>query len=133
MTIGVCWEFFEFTADKYLLTDMQKDTYINTISTVEFDETKSNKTVILNDIQKVALYDSKGNQIALMDKGYLDIGLHDTMDDLFVNLIGAVVFSILGYCYILNSKKYKFAKNFIPIKTVEYKKYAPGKYTKKNK
>ncbi len=133
MTIGVCWEFFEFTADKYLLTDMQKDTYINTISTVEFDETKSNKTVRLNDIQKVALYDSKGNQIALMDKGYLDIGLHDTMDDLFVNLIGATVFSILGYCYILNSKKYKFAKNFIPIKTVEYKKYAPGKYTKKNK
>ena len=32
--------------------------------------------------------------------GYLDIGLHDTMADLFVNFLGAVVFSVLGYFYI---------------------------------
>ena len=33
-------------------------------------------------------------------EGYLDIGLHDTMADLFVNFIGAVVFSVIGYVYI---------------------------------
>ena len=30
----------------------------------------------------------------------MDIGLIDTMHDLFVNLIGAVIFSIIGYFYI---------------------------------
>ena len=48
--------------------------------------------------------------------GYLDIGLIDTMKDLFVNLLGAVLFSIIGYFYIKNRKKYKFAENFIPLK-----------------
>ena len=32
--------------------------------------------------------------------GFLDIGIRDTMKDLFVNFIGAVVFSILGLLYI---------------------------------
>ena len=32
--------------------------------------------------------------------GYLDIGLLDTMNDLFVNFIGAVVFSVIGYFYV---------------------------------
>ena len=31
--------------------------------------------------------------------GYLDIGLYDTMEDLFVNFIGALTFSIIGYFY----------------------------------
>jgi hypothetical protein len=29
--------------------------------------------------------------------GYLDVGIIDTMKDLIVNLIGAVVFSVIGY------------------------------------
>ena len=37
MTIGVLWEFFEFAMDQWLLFDMQKDTVINTISTVNLD------------------------------------------------------------------------------------------------
>lgn len=46
--------------------------------------------------------------------GYLDIGIHDTMKDLFVNLIGAVVFSIIGYFYVKKRGKGKFASKFIP-------------------
>ena len=46
--------------------------------------------------------------------GYLDIGLYDTMKDMFVNFIGAVVFSVIGYFYIKNKGKGKFAKRFIP-------------------
>ena len=46
--------------------------------------------------------------------GYLDIGLIDTMKDLIVNFIGAVVFSIIGYFYIKNRGKGRFAKRFIP-------------------
>ena len=46
--------------------------------------------------------------------GYLDIGLLDTMKDLFVNFIGAVVFSTIGYFYVKNRGKGRFAKRFIP-------------------
>ena len=79
MTVGVCWEFFEYTADKVLLYDMQKDTLVSTISTVELDPEKSNKAVVINNINKTILYDTNGNEIATIDGGYLDIGLYDTM------------------------------------------------------
>ena len=38
------------------------------------------------------------------------------MKDLFVNFIGAIAYSFIGYAYIKNREKYKFAKNFIPVK-----------------
>ena len=68
------------------------------------------------------MYDKNGNQIAIIEDGYLDIGLSDTIKDMFVNLLGAVAFSLIGYVYTINNKKYKFAKNFIPVKK-ENKKY----------
>lgn len=129
MTIGVGWEFFEIAADMFLNTDMQKDSYIHTISTVELDETKSNKVVRIKDIDKTILYDKDGNELVVLE-GYLDIGLYDTIQDLFVNLIGALTFSILGFFYTLNKKKYTFIKHFIPIRTV---KKQTGRYTKKKK
>lgn len=49
--------------------------------------------------------------------GYLDIGLHDTMGDLFVNFIGAVVFSVIGFFYIKHRGKgpaSQLAEQFIP-------------------
>lgn len=116
MTVGVCWEFFEYTADKVVLYDMQKDTLISTMSTVELDPEKSNKAVVVKDISKTILYDETGKEIAVIDGGYLDVGLNDTMEDLLVNLIGAVTFSIIGYFYIKNRDKYKFAEHFIPVK-----------------
>lgn len=116
MTVGVCWEFFEYTADNVLLYDMQKDTVITTMSTVELDPEKSNKAIKIQDIDKTILYDEEGNEIAVIDGGYLDIGIHDTMEDLLVNLLGAVTFSVIGYFYIKNRDKYKFAEHFIPVK-----------------
>jgi hypothetical protein len=41
------------------------------------------------------------------------------MDDLFVNFLGAYTFSIIGWLYIKNRDKYKFAENFIPIRKTE--------------
>ena len=47
--------------------------------------------------------------------GYLDIGLIDTMKDLFVNFIGAVVFSIIGYFYVKHrGHKKSIASRLIP-------------------
>lgn len=113
MTIGVCWEFFEYAADKTTIVDMQKDKIITTITSVEFDPNKSNKAVKIKDIDKTVLYDSNNNEIRTINGGYLDIGLNDTMEDLFVNFIGATTYSILGYFYIKNRDKYNLASKFI--------------------
>ena len=109
MTIGVLWEFFEFGMDVLFRTDMQKDTILNLISSTALDPTASNIAVQVAGIQDVVV---NGQSLGL--GGYLDIGLYDTMEDLFVNFIGAVVFSIIGYFYIKRKGKGKFAPHFIP-------------------
>ena len=55
-----------------------------------------------------------GQQISLGLGGYLDVGILDTMKDLFVNFVGAVVFSIIGYFYVKTRGQGKFASRFIP-------------------
>lgn len=114
MTIGVLWEFFECGMDQLLLLDMQKDTIVNTISTVMLDPTGGNSRVIINNIVDTILVTADGQQIALGLGGYLDIGILDTMKDLFVNFIGAVVFSIIGFFYVKSRGHGRFARRFIP-------------------
>lgn len=124
MTIGVLWEFFEFGADNILKYDMQKDRIVQNISTVELEPEGKNKPIVVENIDKTVIYITDENNQSkeiVITGGYLDIGIIDTMKDLLVNFIGAVVFSIIGYFYIQNRDRYKFAEHFIPIK----------KYTKK--
>ncbi|MCC8123535.1 MAG: hypothetical protein LIO58_08335 [Oscillospiraceae bacterium] len=104
MTIGVMWEFAEFFMDTVFRLDMQKDSIVSVISSVMLDQsTQGNKPVIVGDIVDVIVVHSDGSQEALGLGGYLDIGLIDTMKDLFVNFIGAVVFSVIGYFYVKGS------------------------------
>lgn len=119
MTIGVIWEFFEFGMDMVFGMDMQKDTVVTTIRSVMLDPTKSQKVVVIKGIEEVMV---NGKELGV--GGYLDIGLIDTMKDLFVNFIGAVVFSTAGYFYLkYRSKKAAFVKRFIPtLMDVEPKK-----------
>ena len=112
MTIGIAWEFFEYGMDTVFSLDMQKDTYVERINTVEFDSTKSNKVVSFKDIDHTILYDSSNNEMLYME-GYLDIGLKDTMQDLIVNFIGALIYSTFGYIYISNKEKDKVEKKFL--------------------
>ena len=109
MTIGVIWEFFEYGMDQFFGLDMQKDTVIQGFSSVLLDPTKSNIPVPVQDITEVLI---NGRDLGL--GGYLDIGLIDTMNDLFVNFVGAVLFSIIGYFYVKSRGKGKFARRFIP-------------------
>ena len=121
MTIGVLWEFFEYGADTYFRYDMQKDYVISSISTVTLHPKKENVAIKVNGIDHTILYDADGNELAVIEDGYLDIGIKDTMKDLFVNFIGAVAFSVIGYVYIKDREKYKFADNFIPKKVENIK------------
>lgn len=112
MTIAVFWEFFEYGADKIVRTDMQKDMIVSEIATIKLDETNTNKSIAISDISKTMVYDKDGNILATFD-GYLDIGLKDTMKDLFVNMLGAILFSIYGYLYLIKRDKYKFIEHII--------------------
>lgn len=118
MTVGVLWEFFEFSGDYFFGMDMQKDTVIHAINSVNLDPTLSNIVVHVRDISDVIIVHSDGTKEALGLGGYLDIGIIDTMKDLFVNFIGAVVFSCIGYFYVKHEGKGKVANRFIP--TVEF-------------
>lgn len=109
MTVGVLWEFFEFGMDRLFHLDMQKDTVVQSITSVMLDPTNSNTPVTIDGIHSVAV---NGNDLGF--DGYLDIGLYDTMEDLFVNFIGAVTFSVIGYFYIKHRGKGKLARAFIP-------------------
>jgi len=109
MTIGVLWEFIEFSADRLFLLDMQKDTVITTISSVTLDATNSNTPIVIRNINDVAV---NGQSLGL--GGYLDIGLYDTMEDLFVNFIGAVVFSLFGYFYVKHEGRGKLVSSLVP-------------------
>ena len=109
MTVGVIWEFFEFGMDNFFHMDMQKDTVIHAFSSVNLDPMASNIPVRVEDITDVAV---NGTSLGL--GGYLDIGLYDTMEDLFVNFIGALTFSVIGY-FSAKSGKNSIAKNFVPV------------------
>lgn len=115
MTVGVIWEFFECTMDQLFFLDMQKDTVVSAIGSIMLDPTGGNTPIVLKNITNVIVVQADGTQTALGLGGYLDIGLLDTMEDLFVNFIGALTFSIIGYFYVRSRGKGKFAKRFIPV------------------
>jgi len=114
MTIGVLWEFFEFGADRYFKTDMQKDRIVSVVSSTKLNPSGKNVPIVIEDIERTAIYSKNNSNPVIVEGGYLDIGIIDTMKDLFVNFIGAFVFSVIGYLYILNRDGYKFAEKFIP-------------------
>lgn len=109
MTIGVIWEFFEFGMDQIFHTDMQKDWILSEFSSVMLDPTGSNLAIRIQNIHDVTI---NGQELGL--GGYLDIGLIDTMKDLLVNFLGAVIFSVIGYFYFKNDQNGRFAGTLIP-------------------
>lgn len=127
MTIGVLWEFFEFGMDQFFMLDMQKDWIVKDISTVMLDPTGGNTPVIISGINEVVV---NGQELGL--GGYLDIGLIDTMKDLLVNFVGAVVFSFFGYWYVKTRGEGRLAKRLIPTMKDEDTDYL-SKVKKENK
>ena len=111
MTIGIMWEFFEFAADNIMGWDMQKDTVITAFRSVTLDPAVSNTPILVDNITEVYI---NGKELGVA--GYLDIGLLDTMEDLLVNFIGALVFSIIGFFHTKHKGKSKIVSGLVPRK-----------------
>ena len=127
MTIGVLWEFFEFGADMILNTDMQKDTFVRIINSVSIENALGEKVTHIKDVITTVIVTESGEVVTL--NGYLDIGLIDTVKDLFVNFVGAVIFSVIGYFYVKRRGKGPIAKQFIPVFTGETEPHDRGEQT----
>ena len=127
MTIGVLWEFFEFGADMILNTDMQKDTFVRIINSVSIENALGEKVSHIQDVITTVIVTESGEVVTL--NGYLDIGLIDTVKDLFVNFVGAVIFSVIGYFYVKRRGKGPIAKQFIPVFTGENEPHDEGEQT----
>lgn len=114
MTIGVTWEFFEFGMDSLFQKDMQKDKIVNKISSVKLNNNK-NIPVVIDNIKKTIIFYEDNNTLdkIIINDGYIDIGIIDTMKDLMVNFIGAFIFSIFGYLYLKNKDKYRMVEKCI--------------------
>ena len=97
-----------------MLFDTQKDTIIETVSSVMINPDGKNKAIILKNIGSTVIYDKSGNVLQVIDGGYLDIGINDTMKDLIVNFIGALVFCFFGYFTLTHEKISSFIDNFVP-------------------
>ena len=108
MTVGVLCEFFEFSMDWFFAADMQKDWILPAINSVKLNPTGANIPIHV-DVQSVVINGETWNL-----GGYLDIGIVDTMKDLMVNFVGAVVFSIIGIFYLKHRGKGKLAASLIP-------------------
>lgn len=110
MTVGVMWEFYEFGMDNLCNRDMQKDTIIHTIKSVKLNQ-ENHSLTILNDVSNVTV---NGQDYDL--GGYLDIGLYDTMGDLFINLGGALLCCVIGYFALKKDYKYPIVNCFFYVK-----------------
>lgn len=111
MTIGVLWEFFECGADIFLHQDMQKDFIVDHFQSVTLDPTHSQEVIRVEDITGTVIHSASGD--FTIDGGYLDIGIIDTMKDLLVNFIGAIVFCSFGFAFLKHGEKRKVATSVV--------------------
>ena len=112
MTIGVIWEFFECGMDLLFNLDMQKDFIVQQFGSVTLDPANNGTPILVKDITDTVINTASGETFHI-EGGYLDIGILDSMKDLLVNLIGAVVFSIIGYITLKNDKSNKVTDNLL--------------------
>ena len=101
MTIGVLWEFFEYSVDQLTFLDMQKDVIVSSFGSSKLNPDNTTTPIILRDIYSTVIFSlENGEELETVVDGYLDIGLNDTMKDMLVNMVGAIVFSAAGALYI---------------------------------
>lgn len=112
MTIGVLWEFFECGADIFLGQDMQKDFVVDHFQSVTLDPNHNQEVIHVDDITGTVIQTASGETFTI-DNGYLDIGILDTMKDLLVNFIGAIVFCSFGFAFLKYGEKRKVASKVV--------------------
>lgn len=85
MAVAVGWEFFEYGADCWFGMDMQNDTVVPRLTSYLLGSADG-KAATIDPITAVTV-----NGTPLPVSGYIDIGLNDTMGDMLLETLGAMV------------------------------------------
>jgi len=85
VTLSACWEMLEFCIDRLFAMDMQVDTIVDTIHSYHLSQVPGVRGT-LEGITEVTV-----NGTPLGVRGYLDLGLTDTIRDMFVESLGALL------------------------------------------
>ena len=85
VTISALWEFYEFGVDQLIGLDMQRDTLLTAIDS-RLLSSDLNTVGSITNIESVTV---NGIELA----GYIDIGLIDTMTDMLVETLGALLYA----------------------------------------
>lgn len=89
VTIAVFWEFIEFGVDRFFGSDMQNDTVVTDITSYLLGD-GIGVTGSIQNIQSVSV-----NGVLLPVEGYIDIGLTDSMLDMILESLGALLTCLL--------------------------------------
>lgn len=87
LAFSALWELTEFTIDRLFNKDMQKDTILTEITSIYLSDNRLTpkkekiNSIIVNNKDYMKEYG-----------GYIDIGLYDTMEDMFSAVIGILLF-----------------------------------------
>ena len=87
VTVSVFWEFFEYGSDALLGMDMQSDSLVMAINSYLLSDSMGGAASI-EGIEEVVV-----NGMPLPVKGYIDLGLIDTMRDMLIETVGAALTS----------------------------------------
>lgn len=96
MMVAVLWEVTEFSIDRFMLADMQKDTLVSNITSEILAQEDGS-------LRKVDISEVRINDEIVLDQ-YIDIGLFDTMEDIVCAIIGS---SLYLFWHLLSEKKRK--------------------------
>lgn len=86
VSLAALWEFFEFGMDVCFRMDMQRDSFVTAIHSYDLGA----ETGVLGHIEDIQSVVVNGQRLP----GYLDGGLRDTMGDMMLESLGALVFSL---------------------------------------
>ncbi len=103
MSCALFWECFEYTSDMLFKTDMQRDRIVTTINSEYLGKENNKKIEKINNIDHTVIYDKDNNILYSIKNGYLDIGIIDTMKDILVFILGALISCVCCYLFL----KYK--------------------------
>lgn len=93
LAIALLWEMFEYAGTTFLGMDMEEDTIINHIRSFLLAGSHNDIVEIDQITQTIIIY-GNGQQYVI-EGGYLDIGLYDTLNDMLVCLVGAILLPVL--------------------------------------
>lgn len=117
LAIGLIWELIEYAGLSILNIDMQEDSIIYDIRSF-FLSGSHLESIDITDISETVIKYGDGRVYTI--NGYLDVGLNDTLFDMFVCFLGALFYLLVFVVvYCINKKGIKFIAPYIKEETFE--------------